>query len=246
LGRNSNNYVHLVHLEDAGEHCSHGELLRQSGTQALDLSVTKIVMRLSNPAAMLDEEVRVENEVAAIALMRRALATALRRIVPKVYAWEPAKKGFGWIAQEYMEGEQLSFQMTKIPADKATFVIDQIAELFAMIQRFDPQVAGFGGLRFDENGGVISGRSSLWSIGPFNRYSDLYHGIFMKQMTTATTTPLLDGWNGTDLQEGLNNLSESAVWKALLSQFDGFKPTLVHGDLCQYPCVRLSPELTSA
>jgi hypothetical protein len=232
LGRDSNNYVHLVHLEDAGEHCGHGELSRQVGTQALDLSVTKIVMRLSNPAAMLDEEVRVENEVAALALMRRALASAPRRVVPRVYAWEPAKEGCGWIAQEYLEGEQLSVQMTKLPADKATFVVDQIAALFAMIQRFDPQLAGFGGLRFDENGEVVPGRSSLWSIGPFTKYSDMYHGIIMKQMMTSTTTPLLAGWKETDLQEGLKNFSESAIWKALLSQFDGFKPTLVHGDLC--------------
>lgn len=246
LGRDSNNYVHLVYLEDAVERYSHGQLPRQPGTQALDLSVTKIVMRLSNPAAMLDEEVRVENEVAAMVLMRHALATTLRRIVPKVYAWEPAKEGCGWIAQEYLEGEQLSVRMTKLPADKATFVVDQIAELFAMIQRFDPQVKGFGGLKFDEDGGVVPGRSSLWSIGPFDKYSDMYRGILMKQMTTATTTPLLDGWKGTGLQEGLKNLSESAVWKALLSQFDGFKPTLVHGDLCQYPEVRLFPELTSA
>ncbi|KAI5197064.1 hypothetical protein AUEXF2481DRAFT_43007 [Aureobasidium subglaciale EXF-2481] len=241
LGRDSNNYVHLVHLENAGEHHSNAEISPQAGTSPLDPSVTKIVIRISNPAAMLDDKVRVENEVAAVALMRRALATTPRTIVPKVYAWKPAGKGSGWIAQEYLEGKQLSAHTTKLPADKVTFVVDQVAELFAKIQRFDPQVAGFGGLRFDLNGEVVTGRSTLWSIGPFHKYSEMYHGIFVKQTSSAATTPLLEGWKGTDLLERLKNFSVSAVWKALLGKFDGFKPTLVHGDL-SFDNILVDPE----
>lgn len=87
-------------------------------------------MRIHNPDAMLDEGVRVENEVAAITLMHRALADIPQSIVPKVFAWEtPGSAGSGWIAEEFMEGEKLSQHFPDLSADKKAQILDRVAEL---------------------------------------------------------------------------------------------------------------------
>jgi len=247
LGRDSNNFVSLVQLKESSlqQEAKH-ESSRQYGTHRLDSSVTKIVVRISNPGAMLDEEVRVENEVAAITLMHRALAESAYNPVPKVFAWETSSSaGSGWIVEEFMEGEKLSQHFPDLSIDKKARILDQVAELFGKIQAFDPAITGFGGLRFDANGRVIAGRSSLWSVGPFFNYADWYQGIFDKQLELVATTPLLDGWSEGGLKERLHHFGASGGLRSLLRPFEHMKPTLVHGDICQYPAERFNTQLTS-
>jgi hypothetical protein len=89
LGRDSNNYVNLVQLKKTDlVQDAHQDLFLQHGTHKLNPSVVKIVVRISNANAMVDEDVRVENEVAAITHMHRALANLAYRPVPRVYVWE--------------------------------------------------------------------------------------------------------------------------------------------------------------
>jgi hypothetical protein len=236
LGRDSNNFVNLVQLKPLGsvKDVDH-DLPPQNGTLELDPSVTKIVVRISNSNAMLDEGVRVENEVAAIALMHRALAKLPYIPVPKVFAWEVSSSaGSGWIAEEFMEGEMLSGLLPDFSLEKKTLVLDQVAELFGMIQVFDSELDGFGGLGFDANGKVVARRSSLWSVGPFANYADMYQGIFIRQLELTATTPLLDGWKEGDLEERLYRFNASGGFKSLLQPFETMKSTLVHGDICQY------------
>ncbi|KAI4854357.1 hypothetical protein E4T44_00230 [Aureobasidium sp. EXF-8845] len=205
LGRDSNNFVNLVQLEKTD--LDHG-LHVQYGTHKLDPSVTKIVVRISNPNAMLDEEVRVENEVAAITLMHRALVSLTYSPVPKVFAWETSSStGPGWIVEEFMKGEKL------------------IAELLKLIQTFDPEVGGFGGLGF-EIGRVIVRRSPLWSVGPFPTYADTYQGIFNRQLELVAATPLLDEWNEGGLSERLRNFNESGGLESLLQPSEPMRLTL--------------------
>jgi hypothetical protein len=176
LGRDSNNFVNLVQLEKTDlDH----DLPVQHGTHKLDASVTKIVVRISNTNAMLDEEVRVENEVAAITLMHRALASLTYNPVPKVFAWiTSSSAGSGWIVEEFMEGEKLNLHLPDLSIDKKSQILEQVAELLRLIQSFDPEVNGFGGLGFDVKGRVVARRSPLWSVGPFPTSTDMYQGIF--------------------------------------------------------------------
>ncbi|THZ77721.1 hypothetical protein D6C85_01493 [Aureobasidium pullulans] len=96
---------------------------------------------------MIDEEVRVENEVAAISLVQKALVNYPYKIVSKVFAWQGSKHGLGWIVQEYLPGEQLSIHFPDLQADKKAVVLDQVAQIFKMIQSFQHGDQGFGGLR---------------------------------------------------------------------------------------------------
>jgi len=233
LGRDSNNFVHLVDLAEAIGHDETNTLASQPGTVKFVSSVIKAVVRLSNPNAMIDEEVRVENEVAAISLVQKALISYPCKIVPKVFAWQGSKHGLGWIVQEYLSGEQLSLHFSDLQTDKKVVVLDQVAEIFEMIQSFQHGVEGFGGLRFDENGSVVAGRSSLWSVGPFSTHAGMYQAIFAKQLELTQATPLLDGWKGTGLQERLQRFSTSGGFANLLARTGDIQPTLVHGDFGQ-------------
>ncbi|KEQ81335.1 hypothetical protein M438DRAFT_376874 [Aureobasidium pullulans EXF-150] len=220
LGRDSNNFVHLVDLAEAIGHSGTNTSASQPGTAKLDSSVIKVVVRLSNPNAMIDEEVRVENEVAAISLVQKALISYPCKIVPQVFAWQGSKHGLGWIVQEYLHGEQLSLHFSDLQTDKKA----------VMIQSSKHDVKGFGGLRFDVNGEVVAGRSSLWSVGPFSTYAEMYQAIFAKQLELTQATPLLDGWKGTGLQERLQRFSTSGGFANLLAHTGDIQPTLVHGD----------------
>jgi hypothetical protein len=247
LGRDSNNFVSLVQLKASGlvKNVDH-DLPLQNGTHKLNPSLNRIVVRISNPNAMLDEGVRVENEVAAITLMHRALSAMPHNPIPKVFAWEASSSaGSGWMVEEFMEGEKLSVHLPDLSLDKKALIVDQVAELFGMIQSFNPEVDGFGGLDFDANGRVVAGRSSLWSVGPFPNYADMYQGIFNRQLELTGTTPLLDGWKEGDLKERLHRFNASGGFKSLLQPFESMKSTLVHGDICQYSISHPVTRLTS-
>ncbi|THY96824.1 hypothetical protein D6C95_05086 [Aureobasidium pullulans] len=209
LGRDSNNFVHLVDLAEAIGHDETNTSASQPGTAKLDSSVIKVVVRLSNPNAMIDEEVRVENEVAAISLVQKALISYPCKIVPK-----------------FLPGKAPGTVLT----DKKAVVLDQVAEIFKMIQSFQHGVKGFGGLGFDGKGSVVAGRSSLWSVGPFSTYAEMYQAIFAKQLELTQATPLLYGWKGTGLQERLQRFSTSGGFANLLAHTGDIQPTLVHGD----------------
>ncbi|KAH0286073.1 hypothetical protein M436DRAFT_60238 [Aureobasidium namibiae CBS 147.97] len=233
LGRDSNNFVNLVQLKESSldQEANH-DLPLQHGTHKLDSSVTRIVVRVSNPGAMLDEDVRVKNEVAAITLMHRALAGSPYNLIPKVFAWEASSSaGSGWIVEEFMEGEKLSQHFPDLSLDEKALIFDQVAELFGKIQAFDPEVNGFGGFGFDASGRVIAGRSSLWSVGPSSNYADWYQGIFDKQLESVATTPLLDGWSEGGLKERLHHFGASGGLRSLLRPFENMRSTLVHGDI---------------
>jgi hypothetical protein len=53
---------------------------------------------------MLNNAVRVKNEVAAITLMRDALSSHESGLVPEVYGGNTAAEGQGWIVEERMHG----------------------------------------------------------------------------------------------------------------------------------------------
>jgi hypothetical protein len=70
LGQDSNNWVYLVSLGEAAvlpSSISSSE--RKPGTTSLPESTKQIVVRLSNTDAQLNNDIRIQNEVAAISLM---------------------------------------------------------------------------------------------------------------------------------------------------------------------------------
>ncbi|PQE19425.1 Phosphotransferase enzyme family protein [Rutstroemia sp. NJR-2017a BBW] len=231
LGRDSNNFVYLVSLAKAEPiPASQIRSSTKPGTSSLPVTTEQIVVRLSNQDAMLNNAARVENEVAAIKLMREALCDFPAKIVPEVYAWNTAASGNGWIIQSYMAGQTLAEKLPKLSANQKEDVLNQVAEIFKTIQGFVPPVSGFGGLNFDKDGKVVTGPLSMWFSGPFSSFVDMYSYIFQKQLEFASVTPLVSGWEGTGLEERLEKLNKSGFQK-LLQNYAHFEPTLIHGDL---------------
>ncbi|KAH8800174.1 kinase-like domain-containing protein [Xylogone sp. PMI_703] len=227
-----NNYVHLVSLVKASpDFIDHVVSSPKPGTKLLPQSTKKIVVRLSNTDAMLNNAVRVENEVAAITLMQDALSRFPYRIVPNVYDWNTAAEGQGWIVQEYMHGELLGDRFSNLSESQKQYILDQVAQVFKMIQCYTPGVTGFGGLKFDDEGKVVTTGLTIWFGGPFTAYTDMYLYIFQKQIELSKSTPLVDGWKGTGLDERLKAFDESGQFSKLLYEYSNIQPTLVHGDL---------------
>jgi hypothetical protein len=232
LGRDSNNYAHLVSLVEASSSSiNHGLSPPQPGTKLLPQSTQKIVVRLSNPDAMLDNTVRVQNEVGALTLIQDALSTLPFKVVPDAYSWNPAVEGQGWIVQEYMRGELLGGRFSQLLKSQKDYVMDQVAQIFKLIQSYVPHVKGFGGLNFDDEGKVVTGGSTLWFGGPFETYIDMYLHIFRKQMEISISTALVNGWKGTDVGDRLEKFDQSGGFVTVLNDFSDVQPTLVHGDI---------------
>jgi hypothetical protein len=118
LGRDSNNFVHLIELaESVDQPATSLPTVLKPGISSSLAGATKVVIRISNPQAMLNEDVRVQNEVAAMCLARQALSTYEDRLIPNTYAWRSSVEGYGWILQEYMTGVQLDKEIPGLDRD---------------------------------------------------------------------------------------------------------------------------------
>jgi hypothetical protein len=139
-------------------------------------------MRLSNAAAGLNDQTRVQNEVAAISLARKALAP--RQIVPAVYGWVSAAKGQGWILMEHMRGTSLDANFEYMRSDDKNKTLKEVAGIVWAMQQYElpESIQGFGGLDFDRDGNTVSRRLTVFSCGPFTTYSMLINGILYDQL----------------------------------------------------------------
>ena len=76
LGRDSNNYVYHIQLKEVvGKLAPMSPTRQRPGTVSLSIDKTDVVIRISNPQALVNEQVRVQNEVAAMCLTRQALSS---------------------------------------------------------------------------------------------------------------------------------------------------------------------------
>lgn len=149
----------------------------------------------------MSEDVRVENEVATMSLMRTALDPLDEKLVPEVFAWgRPLGKNPGWMLQEFKEeGVQLDKALPDMDLTSQKSVYRQIAQLFKLIQDYSipNSVKGYGGLKFDETGeNVVSGPTSIPCGGPFVSLEDMYVQMMRRQLDDSETSSLLQGWRG--------------------------------------------------
>ncbi len=108
------------------------------GTSPLPAGPAKLVMRLANPDAMLNETVRAQSEVATMVLMRDALSSLNPRLVPAVYGWAPSSPtGNGWVLIELMPGEQLNKKFHDLKVETQRDILLQMAQVFKAIQAYD-------------------------------------------------------------------------------------------------------------
>jgi hypothetical protein len=210
---------------------------RKPGTVALPDGTKTLVIRLSNAEANLNEAVRVENEVAAMVLMRSALAGfGTRVIVPDVYNWQGASRDQqGYIVEQFMEGDQFCDDFGRMKRDDQKILLDQIADIFKAIQMFQlpDSIHGYGGLGFDEAGRVITGPTAIPCGGPFTSVADMYSQFVRLQIDMSEKSSLLDGWKGNDIRERLEQFHSKGL-PALIEKLTDQRPTLIHGDFGNY------------
>ncbi|KAH8588221.1 hypothetical protein B0O99DRAFT_730815, partial [Bisporella sp. PMI_857] len=95
------------------------------------------------------------------------------------------------VVQEYIRGGRLGDKFPKLPEIQKTEVLEQVGQVLMMIQSYPPNVTGFGGLNFGEEGKVATGGLTIWFGGPFTKYTGMYLYVFQKQLELSKTTPLL-------------------------------------------------------
>jgi len=216
LGRDSNNFVHLIELAGSVyQPAKSSPTVLKTGTSSLMASTTKVVIRISNPQAMLNEDVRVQNEVAAMCLMRQALSTYQDRLIPSTCAWCPSIEDYGWIIQEYMAGTQLDKEFHSLDRDHKQDVLHQIADVFKLIQSYSlpESVKGYGGLSFNESGDIVTGPTTIPCGGPFPEFHEMYMQMLRRQLIESDTSERIAGWRRNDLRDRLERLATNGTAK---------------------------------
>jgi hypothetical protein len=187
-------------------------------------------MRLSNAAAGLHDMNCVENEVATMNIFADAMKDISTHLVPKVYGWGSAAQGHGWIFQEFMTGKSVAFKTMTVQEKRS--VLQQIAEVFGALQKYQLPISvkEYGGLRFDENGAVVSGPMTLIAGGPFQSYEALYTEFVSSELAASDKSSILQGWRPNGVRERLEQFLRYGLHQ-LINQVHSRKKVLVHGDL---------------
>ena len=135
-------------------------------------------MRFTNPDSNLNDAVRIESEVASMALARDALKSLDKSLIPAVYQWDSASGGTGWVLMEYMPGSPLqaaAFQ--KLDHEGKKNILAEIAQILNLIQQYKlpPSVVGYGGLNFAEDGSITVGPTPIYSA---TKRCETYHDLY--------------------------------------------------------------------
>lgn len=157
----------------------------QPGASALPSDVVDLVFRTVQPEALLNEDVLVQNVVAAMTLARDALRSLGKAIVPCVYGWAGGRNGAsgrdergdcGWIVMELMPGTRLRDKFSLLSEQAKKDVLDQMAAILKAFQvwQLPDSAVGYGGFNFDGDGNIIIGATAIPGGGPCNTYLELY------------------------------------------------------------------------
>ena len=173
------------------------------------------------------DSVRVQNEVAAMALTAEALVPLGERIVPRIYGWESADSK-GWVLCDRMPGIPVRDRFFDLDDNDKRHVIAQMGQILRCLQQFQvpSAAAGFGGLNFDADGNIVAGPTSIPGGGPCSSHGALYAEILDTQLALAKSDGVVRGWAETDLPERFEKVKQHFV----AAKGENPRPTLVHGD----------------
>ncbi|KAF6816302.1 hypothetical protein CPLU01_13898 [Colletotrichum plurivorum] len=226
--RHHNARVYGITVSEAGPNPPNTRA--QPGVLPLPPDTTKLIVRFSDPASMLNEDIRVQNEVAVMTLARQALKPLDESLVPLVYGWSPFSEGKGWTLMEFKQGVPLGDKFPSLDADGKRVILQQIARIFKCIQSFElpGSIKTYGGLNFAEDGTIVSGKTPIAGGGPCGTLTELYAEYFQTQMAFADRCDIVKGWKDSDMRVRLDRFGAERL-KDLVGQVDA-RLTLVHGD----------------
>jgi hypothetical protein len=228
-GRNT--FVYHLTLAAADEGQENKQRAQPGVVAALPRTTAETVLRLSNPASGLNENIRVQNEAAVMSLTREALAPLDPSIVPQLYGWASGETGKGWTLCEYMPGENLQDKFGLLGDDAKRNIVIQIAQIFKCIQRYrlPGSIRGYGGIGYAEDGSIVTGPTVIAGGGPCETHSELYIEYLQTQRTLSGQCDVVQGWKGTDLPGRIERLAKEK-FVGICEWEEDLRPTLVHGD----------------
>lgn len=211
----------------------------QPGTVPFPAHSTSLLVRLTNSDLRtgLNNNNRVENEVAFMALVRQALAkTTYSHIIPNVYSWAGTTSGQAFTIQQYMPGTIPAKSFETLSLGDKSIVLGQMADILALLQQFEipKTVQMFGGLKFDEHGNITSGQMSLFKGEPSATYKDFIRSIFKIKLQEADENPVIVGWEENGLRAKLDKFIGHQL-DATLKDYEQVRRVLIHGDFSKYP-----------
>ncbi|KAF2224863.1 phosphotransferase enzyme family-domain-containing protein [Elsinoe ampelina] len=227
-----NNFVYLVEAQIQAD--TFQRIGTQYGTEPVPTDASQFIVRLPNPVSGYNDQVRVENEVASLALGRAAL---LRNdgtnLVARVFAWGSAKGGHqGWIVQEYMPGQPLAQDFEAMELDKQKIILGQMADVIGALQRFDvpESIKQYGGLTYTTDGSMVSSAMSILDGGPFQTYAELVLGTIRSKLTKADKNSHIAGWHANGVRDRLETFLMDG-YPGLMRTATATDKRLVHADL---------------
>lgn len=180
--------------------------------------------------------------MAAQHLVRQFMVNAeLAPLVPDVYAWAPAattdvvdEKGFGWIMPEFRIGVDLDSEFSSLALENKKDVMEQMAAVLGAIQvaSLPEGVTKFGGgLKFDSNGHIVSGRSPfMQDVSPAGPYAEWRAGKLCSQLEQAGESPIIQGWKSNSVATRIGTFLASCGPETVLTQADVHRRNLAHRD----------------
>ena len=202
-----------------------------SEVRPIPSGLNHFIVRLPNPISGYNDEVRVENEVAAITLARDTLAPKLSHLVPRIFGWGSAKEGQGWILQEHMPGSPALQDWPAMTDYQKGFILGQMADVLACFQRYrlPATIRQYGGLAFGPSGELISAPLSIMKGGPYSTYEGLVRATIFSKLAKADTDLSVQGWRAGGIRDRLDQFLELGIPR-ILDGFTDLEKVLVHAD----------------
>ena len=231
-----NNFVYVVSIDREKSQPDHRLHASQPGTQKCPADLATFILRLPNPVSGYNDEVRVENEVAALSVARDALEKKHPGVVPRVFTWQSAKDNQGWMLQEHMPGEPLLEDFQKMSHQEQADILEQMADILACFQRHQlpESIKGYGGLSFDSAGNYISAPMGIMKGGPFPTYDVLVRETIQSKLAKADTDDQVDGWRDHGIRGRLDKFVKQGVQSVMSKGINDLPRVLVHADFCKF------------
>lgn len=172
-------------------------------------------------------------------LFRLAVSPSYTSVVPRVYGYGSATDGgIGWIAEEYMPGDDLDKSWKSMTLLNKRIVLQQLAEIYTSVQKFElpSTMMAYGALTFDKEGMAVSktllDMRGSESDDPWMLYRSK---LEQKWAQAAESEPIrMAGWmlreNG--MEGRLKSFMEEVDgFRTLVSGIDETDKCLIHGNL---------------
>ncbi|KAJ7043048.1 kinase-like domain-containing protein [Mycena alexandri] len=238
IDRGYNNYLYSVTVAESATKPHNG----QPGTVPFLANATtpqSLVVRLLKTELGAIPE-RVQNEVAALALVRQPLASVTR--VPKVYGWSEGR-GPGeipYIIMDLLPGIPLDTIWPLLDLPARLPILSQIRDVIMAMRSIPIPVpctssnCAFGGLGFSASGSITTAIHPDSAGGPFKSAEEQWLWMLSNKLRAADGNTYLKGWKGSDQPDDLRGRLDSFIqsgegFRTVLSQIAA-DPIFVHGD----------------